>query len=99
LAALLVARVTIFLFTPANAEPAANHTNFCQQTAQAALTSCRRAAESNYWVASGKCDNLSNLRARQDCRNHAWADLDDASQSCDQQNGSEDGRQGGTRAN
>jgi hypothetical protein len=68
------------------AEPAANQTNFCHQTAQAALTSCREGAESDYWVALGKCDNVSDPAARQSCRNRAQVDLNDARQSCDQQN-------------
>src|SRR5262245_47227184 len=86
LSALLVAGVTILLFTLVNAGPTASQTNFCHQTAQAALTSCRRAAESDFWVTWGKCDNLSDFGTRQDCRNQASADLDDASQSCDEQN-------------
>ena len=78
----LAAGITILVFTPVNAEPAADQTNFCQQTAQAALTSCREAAESDYWVALGKCDNLADPAARASCRNQASADRDDARQSC-----------------
>ena len=82
----LAAGIIILLFPPVDAEPAGNQTNFCQRTAQAALTSCRRAAESDFWVAWGKCDNLSDLPARETCRSQASADLDDASQSCAEQN-------------
>jgi hypothetical protein len=82
----LAAGITILLFTLVKAEPAANQANFCHRTAQAALTSCRAAAENNYWVAVGKCDNLSERAARQSCRNQAQADLKDTRQSCDQQN-------------
>jgi len=84
--AMLVAGTAILPFTSVSAEPAANQTNFCQKTSQAALISCRRAAESDFWIAWGKCDNLSDFRARESCRNQASADLDDASNSCDQQN-------------
>ena len=84
--ATLIAAVPILLCTLVNAEPAANPPNFCRQTAQAALTSCRRAAESDFWVAWGKCDNLSHFRARESCRNQASADLDDSMQSCEEQN-------------
>ena len=84
--ATLIAAVPIFLCTLVNAEPAANPPNFCRQTAQAALISCRRAAESDFWVAWGKCDNLSDFRERETCRNQASADLDDSSQSCEEQN-------------
>jgi hypothetical protein len=83
--AMLAAGITILLFTLVNAQPDAAQTNFCHQTAQAALTSCRAAAESDYWVGLGKCDNLSHPAARQSCRNQAQADLNDARQSCDQQ--------------
>jgi hypothetical protein len=82
----LAAGIIILLFPPVDAEPAGNQTNFCQRTAQAALISCRRAADSGFWVAWGKCDNLSDPRARETCRSQASADLDDASQSCDEQN-------------
>jgi hypothetical protein len=82
----MLAGITILLFTLVNAEPAANPANFCHQTAQAALTSCRRAAESDFWIAWGKCDNVSDFRARESCRNQASADLDDSWQSCEEQN-------------
>ena len=84
--ATLAAGVTILLSTPVDAQEAADRTNFCRQTAQAVLTSCRAAAESDYWVVLGKCDNLSEPGARQNCRNQAQADLNDARQSCAQQN-------------
>jgi hypothetical protein len=84
--ATLAAGVTILLSTIVDAQEAADRTNFCHQTAQAVLTSCRAAAESDYWVALGKCDNLSEPGARQNCRNQAQADLNDARQSCAQQN-------------
>jgi hypothetical protein len=82
----LAAGITILVFTLVKAEPAADQTNFCDRTAQAALTSCRRAAESDFWVAWGKCDNLSDPDVRRSCRNQASADLDDALQSCADQN-------------
>jgi len=69
-----------------NAEPAADQTNFCHETAEAALTSCRAAADSDYWVALGKCDNLADPGARENCRNQAQADRNEARQSCAQQN-------------
>ena len=78
--------ITILVITLVGAEPAADQANFCNNTAQAALTSCRRAAESDYWVAWGKCDNLLDPDARASCRNQASADLDDALQSCADQN-------------
>jgi hypothetical protein len=82
----LAAGITILVITVVSAEPAADQTSFCNKTAQAALTSCRRAAESDSWVAWGKCDNLSDPGARASCRNQASADLDDALQNCADQN-------------
>jgi hypothetical protein len=82
----LAAGIAILTITVVSAEPAANQTNFCDSTAQAALTSCRRAAESDFWVAWGKCDNLSDPGARASCRNQASTDLDDALQNCADQN-------------
>src|SRR5882757_7713857 len=71
----LTAGITILVITLASAEPAADQATFCHNTAQAALTSCRRAAESDYWVAWGKCDNLLDPDARASCRNQVSADL------------------------
>jgi hypothetical protein len=82
----LAAAITIFMITLVSTESAADQTNFCDKTAQAALISCRRAAESDFWAAWGKCDNLSDPDVRQSCRNQASADLDDAWQSCADQN-------------
>ena len=80
----LAAGITILVFTLVKAEP--DQTNFCHRTAQAALTSCRAAAEGDYWVASGKCDNLADPATRASCRDQATADRNDARQSCDEQN-------------
>ena len=82
---MLTAGLTILLITMVTAESAVDQPNFCQQTAQAALTSCRAAAQSDYWVASGKCDNLADPAARETCRNQAATDLNDARQTCDEQ--------------
>ena len=82
----LAAGVTILLLTLVHAEPDGGPPDFCERTAQAALTSCRRAAESDFWVAWGKCDNLADPAARENCRNQASADLNDAQQTCQEQN-------------
>jgi hypothetical protein len=81
----LAAGVTILLFTLVHAEPAVEPPDFCERTSQAALTSCRRAAESDFWVAWGKCDNLADPTARENCRNQASADLNDTWQTCEAQ--------------
>jgi hypothetical protein len=81
----LAAGVTILLFTFVHAEPA-EPPDFCERTAQFALTSCQRAAASDYWVALGKCVNLAEPSARENCRNEASTDLNDAQQTCQEQN-------------
>src|SRR5438874_7400547 len=56
--------------------------DFCQNTAQAALDGCQDAAESAHTVALGKCSNISDPSARNDCRKQAAADFQDALQTC-----------------
>jgi hypothetical protein len=76
----------LLAFTLINSGAEPERIGFCRHTAQAALTSCRRAAESDYWVAWGKCNNLADPAARENCRNQAAADRNDAWQVCDEQN-------------
>src|SRR2546421_10413114 len=64
----------------------AQQTDFCQRTAQDALASCRDAAQSDYSLALGKCDNLADPAARAQCQNQASADLTDARRTCQGQN-------------
>jgi len=69
-----------------NGEAGVEEPDFCRQTAQGVLTSCRDAAQSDYSLALAKCDNLANPAARAQCQNHASADLNDARQTCQEQN-------------
>ena len=39
----------------------------CTLTVQAAYTACQSEVEDNYWIARGKCNNLSNRMARTRC--------------------------------
>jgi hypothetical protein len=64
----------------------AQQTDFCRRTAQDVLASCRDAAQSDYSLALGKCDNLADPAARAQCQNRASADLNDARQTCQEQN-------------
>jgi len=64
----------------------AQQTDFCRRTAQDALASCRDAAQSDYSLALGKCDNLADPAARAQCQSQASADLNDARQTCQEQN-------------
>lgn len=56
--------------------------NACQQTAAAALTSCKAAAQSSFEVASGKCINITDPRARQSCQKQAETERKDALDTC-----------------
>jgi hypothetical protein len=56
--------------------------NFCLQTAQDALASCKSAARSDNLVALGKCINISNPTARRSCETQAATDLTDALDTC-----------------
>jgi len=80
----------LLVFTLINGWTEPERIDFCRQTAQAALTSCQEAAESDYWVALGKCDNLAAPAARESCRSQAATDRNDARQVCD---GQKDARQ------
>jgi hypothetical protein len=83
--------VLLFCSTAAQAESApAPSRDFasagaCSGTTEDALRSCRQEAESDYWLASGKCLNLSNPARQTSCQKHASADLQDARQTCDDQ--------------
>jgi len=59
--------------------------NFCRKTSQAALQSCKAAAQSDYSLALGRCDNLSDPAAVKACQQQASADKKDALKTCDAQ--------------
>jgi len=61
-------------------------TDFCRRTAQDTLASCRDAAQSDYSLALAKCDNLADPAARSQCQSQASADLNDARETCQEQN-------------
>ena len=74
---------TTFLATNLAAGPIATVTdNTCRQTAVAALTSCKAAAQSDYEVALGKCVNITNPAGRRACEKQAKADFNDALDEC-----------------
>ena len=43
----------------------------CTRTARVAFTACQHEAEDNYWIAIGKCHNLSDPDARAECKQEA----------------------------
>jgi hypothetical protein len=56
--------------------------NTCEQTAAAALTSCKAGAQSEYAVALGKCVNITEPRAHQTCEKQAETERNDALDTC-----------------
>ena len=81
-AAAVLAVAALFACNLDNHAMAAGAANACQQTAVAALASCRAGAQSDYEVALGKCVNVSDPAARKACQKQAAADLADAQQTC-----------------
>jgi len=75
----------ILVFTLINGGAEPKRVDFCRQTAQDVLMSCHAGAQSDYSLALGKCDNLSDPAARDACRTQASADLQDARQTCQTQ--------------
>ncbi len=74
---------TTFLIPNLAAGPiAALAGNACQQTAVAALTSCKTAAQSDYKLALGKCINITDPTGRQTCEKQAGTELKDALDTC-----------------
>jgi len=80
---------TLLLFHPLDIA-AASATNFCLMASQASERSCQADAQSDYWIAIAKCDNLSAAAARKACQQQAQADQKDALSSCDEQNDARD---------
>src|SRR5438309_553716 len=80
LAAAVVA--ALFASNLVNHAMAAGEANACQQTSLDAVAACRGVAESDYKVALGKCVNISDPAARQDCQKQEATDLADALDTC-----------------
>jgi hypothetical protein len=59
--------------------------DFCQQTLRNGLRSCKAGAQSDYWIAIAKCENLADRAAQEECRKQALAELKDALQTCKEQ--------------
>src|SRR5438128_1331047 len=78
----ILAAGAILVFCLVNGAADAGATDFCRLTSQLALQSCRSGAQSDYWLALGKCENLADPAAREACNKQALADLKDAVQTC-----------------
>ena len=66
---------------------AARAMNSCRATAAAAQRSCRAGAQSEKWLALGKCTSLPNSTAKKRCDQQAAADAADALKGCKEQDG------------
>ena len=86
----LLAAGAFLVFNLAHIADAAGATNFCRLTTENALHSCRTGAQSDHWLALGKCDNVSDAAERKDCQKQAQSDLKDARQSCNDQQDARD---------
>lgn len=64
---------------------AAATTDFCAKTAVDTLKSCRSGAESDFLLATAKCDNVPAAEDRTACQQQASADEKDELQSCNDQ--------------
>lgn len=96
----ILAAGAFLVFHSVNLAAGAGPTNFCRLTSEKALRSCEAEAQSDFWLASGKCDNLSDAAARNACQQQAPLDLKDARETCDEQQDSRDAvckRLGGAR--
>src|SRR5215510_12101453 len=83
LAAAVLLGITLGL---GNAVAVAQGIDFCQSTAQDALSSCRIGALSDSQLAVAKCDNIADAAQRKACQQQASVDLKDAKQTCLDQN-------------
>lgn len=75
----------ILVSTLSSRAAAAGTINWCQRTADAVQRSCQAAAQSDYHLALGKCENIANSAQRKACQEQAAADLKEALQTCDDQ--------------
>jgi len=66
---------------------AARATDSCKATAEKGLRSCETGAQSDKWLALGKCANLPDPAAKKACDQQATADATDALKSCKEQDG------------
>ena len=56
--------------------------SFCTQTATAAARACQAAISEAFWIAIGKCVNVSDRAERRDCETEAIADREETLELC-----------------
>src|SRR5262245_38419526 len=62
----------------------------CVQAADDVERSCREGAQSDYWLHTAKCDNVSDSAARKLCQSQASEDQIEAVSTCDDQGDARD---------
>lgn len=82
---MVLASGILLVFGLMNQAGAAEGGPSCRLTSQAAAQSCRQGARSDFSLASGMCENLSDASARKSCNEQTLADEQDALQGCSDQ--------------
>ena len=59
--------------------------NVCSNTAKAALRACNHEIKDDFWIAVGKCNNLSDASERATCLDLAKEELEDSEALCKDQ--------------
>ena len=77
--------VAVVLFMMVALAPPASAIPFCSRTSNAAKIACLHEAKDDFWIARGKCNNLSEFSARQACRAAAALVKKEDFQSCREQ--------------
>lgn len=89
----VLAVVLAVVFTIAGSPAMAKHndsgkdedSHACQKTSKAALTACKNSATSDYWLAVGACDNISDRQERKSCLDDARSSQKEDLQTCSDQ--------------
>jgi len=59
-----------------------DNSRFCTRTADAAAEACGHEIQDDFWIAIGNCHNLSAADDRDECKQEAQSDLDEAEEEC-----------------
>lgn len=70
---------------PAAAAAADGRVSFCAQTASAAFAACQAAVQADFWIATGRCTNVTERAERRACEAEAKEDRGDAKAECGEQ--------------
>ena len=84
--AALIGTLTANLLGDSNGLVFAEEQTFCSETAKMAYRACRHEVADDYWIAVGSCYNLSERDDRVECLQEAFGELEEARQTCLEQN-------------